>query len=244
VSKVWTLTMRELGGYFVTPLAYVFIVIFLVLAGVVTFNRGQLFELEQADLGVFFQFHPWLHLFLIPAIAMRLWAEERRSGSIELLMTLPVPLWSAIVGKFLAAWVFASLAILLTFPIWITVSVLGDPDHGTIVAGYIASILVAGVFLAIGSAVSAATRSQVIAFVLTAVVCLALLLLGYQPITAFFEGWAPVELVEWLVTLSALPRFESLSAGLIEARDVVYFASAIAGFLAVTGVILSARESW
>ena len=153
--------------------------IFLVLAGALTFYLGGFYERGQADLAPFFNFHPWLYLFLIPAISMRLWAEERKTGTIELLMTLPVTPWQAVLGKFLAAWAFAALALALTFPIWITVNYLGDPDNGVILAAYVGSLLMAGGFLAIGSCLSAATRNQVIAFVLTAVVCFVFLLAGF-----------------------------------------------------------------
>ena len=171
---------RELASYFATPLALVFIVIFLVLAGALAFQLGGFYERSQADLAPFFNFHPWLYLFLIPALSMRLWAEERKSGSIELLMTLPVTPWQAVLGKFLAAWCVAAIALALTFPIWITVNYLGDPDNGAILAAYVGSLLMAGGFLAIGSCLSAATRNQVIAFILTAVVCFAFLLAGFR----------------------------------------------------------------
>src|SRR6201985_2371577 len=160
---------RELRSYFATPLAYVFIVIFLVLAAVFTFQIGGFFERNQADLQPFFRWHPWLYLVLIPAVSMRLWAEERNSGSIELLMTLPMTLWQAVLGKFLAAWCFAGIALLLTFPVWLTVNYLGSPDNGAILAAYIGSFLMAGGFLSIGMCLSAATRNQVVAFITAAV---------------------------------------------------------------------------
>ena len=162
---------REFASYFATPLALVFIVIFLVVALSLTFFFGSFYENGQADLGSFFYFHPWLYLFLMPALSMRLWAEERKSGSIELLMTLPIAPWQAVVGKYLAAWAVAGLALALTFPIWITVNYLGDPDNGVILAGYLGSLFVAGGMLAIGACISAVTRNQVIAFILSALVC-------------------------------------------------------------------------
>src|SRR5690606_27349967 len=161
---------------FATPLAFVFIVIFLLLAGVFAFYLGGFYERGQADLAPFFTYHPWLYLFLIPALSMRLWAEERKSGSIELLMTLPVTVWQAVVGKFLAAWAFTTVALALTFPVWITVNYLGDPDNGVILAGYLGSLLMAGGFLAIGSCISAANRNQVVAFIITVVICFLFLL--------------------------------------------------------------------
>jgi ABC-2 type transport system permease protein len=196
VRNVAILFRRELASYFATPLALVFIVIFLVLAGAFAFYLGGFYERGQADLAPFFNFHPWLYLFLIPALSMRLWAEERKSGSIELLMTLPVTAWQAVLGKFLAAWCVAALALALTFPIWITVNYLGDPDNGAILAAYVGSLLMAGGFLAIGSCLSAATRNQVIAFILTAVVCFAFLLAGFPLVQSLVTGWAPQALVD------------------------------------------------
>lgn len=234
---------RELLGYFVTPLAYVFIVIFLALAGVMTFELGGFYERAQADLRPFFNFHPWLYLFLIPAITMRLWAEERRVGTIELLMTLPIPQWSAVVGKFLAAWCFTGIALALTFPMWITVAVLGNPDNGAIFTGYLGSLLMAGGFLAIGACVSAATKNQVIAFVITVVVCFAFLLAGHQPVLDFFRGWAPQMVVDGVAGFSFLTRFDSLSKGVIDARDVIYFASLIVAALAVNAIVVELRKT-
>src|ERR1700727_1817779 len=178
MSKVWVVFRRELRSYFATPLAYVFIVIFLVLAAVFTFQVGGFFERGQADLQPFFRWHPWLYLVLIPAISMRLWAEERNSGSIELLMTLPITLWQAVVGKFLAAWAFAGIALALTFPFWITVNYLGSPDNGVILASYVGSFLMAGAFLAVGACLSAVTKNQVIAFVITAAACFLFIVSG------------------------------------------------------------------
>ncbi len=190
MAVIRSIARRELRSYFATPLAYVFIVIFLVLTGLFTFYLGGFYERGQADLAPFFNFHPWLYLFLVPAIAMRLWAEERKSGSIELLLTLPVTLWQAVLGKFLAAWLFIAVALALTFPIWITVNYLGDPDNGVIVAGYIGSLLMAGGFLAIGSCISAATRNQVVAFILTVVICFLFMLAGFPLVLDLFSGLA------------------------------------------------------
>ena len=234
---------RELTGYFVTPVAYVFIVIFLVLAGVFTFQLGSLFARGQADLLPFFNFHPWLYLFLIPALSMRLWAEERKSGTIELLLTLPISPAGAVVGKYLAAWVFAGLALALTFPLWITVNKLGDPDNGAIAAGYFGSLLMAGGFLAIGSTVSAATKSQVIAFVISVVLCFALLLMGFSAVQDFFTGWVPVPVLDTLSTFSFLTEFDMLSRGVIEARSLVFFASLIGCLLVANVVVVELRKS-
>ena len=182
MNAVRTIFRRELVSYFSTPVAYVFIVMFLVLTGVFTFYIGNFFERGQADLIPFFSFHPWLYLFLVPAITMRLWAEERKSGTIELLLTLPVSMYQVVLGKFLAAWAFTGIALIFTFPIWITVNYLGDPDNGVILAAYVGSFLMAGGFLAIGAAISALSRNQVIAFILTVVTCFLFLLQNIGPL--------------------------------------------------------------
>ncbi len=234
---------RELAGYFATPVAYVFIVIFLILAGVFTFQIGNLFARGNADLLPFFSFHPWLYLFLIPALSMRLWAEERRSGTIELLLTLPISPAGAVVGKFLAAWAFAGIALALTFPLWVTVNRLGDPDNGAILTGYIGSLLMAGGFLAIGSTVSAANKSQVIAFVISVVLCFAMLLLGFGSVQEFFAGWMPGPLLDTLSTFSFLTQFDMLSRGVIEARSLVFFASLIGCLLVANVIIVDLRKA-
>lgn len=234
---------RELGSYFATPLAYVFILIFLLLSASFTFYIGGFYERGQADLAPFFNFLPWLYLFLIPAISMRLWAEERRSGSIELLMTQPITLWQAVLGKFLAAWCFAAIALALTFPLWVTVEYLGAPDHGAIITAYLGSLLMAGGFLAIGSCMSALTRNQVIAFILGVVVCFAFLLAGFPLVLDAFSGWAPQGLVDAVASLSFLTHFEALSKGVIDLRDVLYFALTITFFLIATSILLDARKS-
>jgi len=239
---------RELKSYFATPLAYVFILIFLVLANAFTFYFGGFYERGQADLAPFFNFHPWLYLFLVPAISMRLWAEERKSGSIELLMTQPVTLWQAVLGKFFAAWIFTALALALTFPIWITVNYLGNPDNGTIFAAYIGSLMLAGGFLAIGSCMSALTRNQVIAFILAVVVCFGFLMAGYPLVLELVSGWAAKLwagpfLVDAVAGLSFLRHFESIAKGVIDIRDVLYFAMLIALFLLATAIALDVRKA-
>jgi ABC-2 type transport system permease protein len=233
---------RELAGYFVTPVAYVFIVIFLFVTGVFTFQLGNFFERGQADLRPFFDWHPWLYLFLIPAISMRLWAEERKQGTLELLMTLPIPLPAAVLGKYLAAWAFAAIALALTFPMWITVNYLGNPDNGVIIAAYLGSLLMAGGFLAIGSAVSALTRNQVVAFVVTVVLCFAFLISGFPPVMGFLSGWAPQAIIDAVASFSFLTHFESISKGVIDVRDLIFFGSLIAVFLFTTAVIIDARK--
>jgi ABC-2 type transport system permease protein len=237
MNPLWTVYKRELAAYFATPLAYIFIVIFLALAGALTFFLGSFFERGQADLAPFFVFHPWLYLLLVPAISMRLWAEERKSGTIELLLTLPVTPVQAVLAKFLAAWSFAGIALALTFPIWITVNYLGSPDNGVIVASYVGSLFMAGAYLAIGSAFSALTKNQVIAFVLTALVCLIFTVSGTPLVLNFFTGWAPANMVEVVSNLSFISNFEAISKGVIDMVSVVYFASVISFFL-FTNVLL------
>jgi ABC-2 type transport system permease protein len=234
---------RELGAYFATPLAYVFIVMFLVLAASLTFYLGGFYERGQADLEPFFVFHPWLYLFLIPAISMRLWSEERRSGSIELLMTQPITLWQAVVGKFLAAWAFAALALVLTFPIWITVNYLGHPDNGAILTGYLGSLLMAGGLLAVGSCMSALTRNAVVAFILGIAACFALLLAGLPLVLDAFRGWAPAGLVDAIASLSFLTHFEEIAKGVVDLRDVLFFAVTMVCFLAASVVLLELHKS-
>ncbi|TAD87828.1 MAG: ABC transporter permease [Alphaproteobacteria bacterium] len=234
---------REFAAYFATPLASVFLCIFLALAGALTFYLGNFFERGRADLQAFFTFHPWLYLFLIPAIAMRLWAEERRSGTIELLLTLPVSTAAAVIGKFVAAWAFCGVALILTVPLWITVTWLGNPDHGVILASYLGSWLMAGAFLAVGQAVSALTKNQVIAFVIAAAVCFVITLAGSPLVQAPFSGWAPASVLEALTNLSFLTRFQAVTRGVIDATDLVYFASVIGTFLVATVAIVDHKKA-
>jgi len=243
MKNVLIIFRRELAAYFATPVAYVFIVIFLVLAGYMTFVLGRFYEVGQADLDGFFGFHPWLYLFLVPAISMRLWAEERKTGSIELLMTLPVTTAEAVIGKFLAAWCFCGIALALTFPVWLTVNYLGSPDNGVILAAYVGSFLMAGAFLAIGACISATTRNQVIAFVITVVVCFGFLLAGFPLVLDLFSGWAPQALVDGIASLSFLTHFANLSRGVLELRDLVYFALVIGAFLYATTIVLAWKQA-
>ncbi len=234
---------RELVSYFATPLAYVFIVIFLVFSGLFTFYLGGFYSRGQADLAPFFAFHPWLYLFLIPAISMRLWAEERKSGSIELLLTMPVSMLEAVLGKFLAAWCFAGIALALTFPIWITVNYLGDPDNGVILAAYIGSLLMAGGFLAIGSCLSAATRNQVVAFIVTIVTCFAFMLLGFPLFLDLFRGWLPQAVVDAVASMSLQTHFSSIQKGVIDFRDLLYFAMVMGFWLFANAVVLDFKKA-
>jgi ABC-2 type transport system permease protein len=243
MRNVQVIFKREFASYFATPLAFVFIVIFLLLAGVFAFYFGGFYTRGQADLAPFFINHPWLYLFLIPALSMRLWAEERKSGTIELLMTLPITAWQAVAGKYLAAWAFAGVALALTFPIWITVNYLGDPDNGAILAAYIGSFLMAGGLLAIGSCISAATRNQVIAFILTVVICFLFLLSGFPLVLNLFDGWAPRAVVDAIASLSFLTHFNSISKGVIDLRDLLYFGTLIAAWLTATVIVLEMKKA-
>ena len=234
---------RELTSYFVTPVAYVFIVIFLFMTGVFTFYLGAFYESNQADLEPFFRFHPWLYLFLIPAISMRLWSDERKSGSIELLMTLPVSITDAVVAKYLAAWTFTAIALILTFPMWITVNYLGEPDNAVILASYIGSLIMAGGFLAIGSCISALTKSQVISFVISVVICFMFIMSGFPMVLDLFESWAPQAVIDAIASFSFLTHFTSIKKGVIDMRDVIYFSALITFWLYVNVVIVENKKA-
>jgi ABC-2 type transport system permease protein len=241
--NLWVVFRRELSSYFATPIAYVFIVIFLFLSGIFTFYLGNFFLRGQADLLPFFSFHPWLYLFLIPALAMRLWAEERKSSTIELLLTLPITITDAVLGKFLAAWIFTAIALILTFPIWISVNYLGNPDNAVIFAGYLGSFLMAGAFLSIGSCMSAVTKNQVIAFVITVVVCLAFILSGFPMVLDFFSGWLPQVVVETISSFSFLTHFSAISKGVIDLRDILFFFSLMAFWLFATAILIEMKKA-
>lgn len=243
MRTTWAIAKREMGSYFASPVAYVFIVIFLLLAGFFTFMVGNFFARNEASLAAFFLWHPWLYLFLVPAVGMRLWAEERRSGSIELLLTMPVTAWQAIVGKFLAAWLFIGLALALTFPIIVTVEYLGSPDYGVIAAGYLGSLLVAGAYLAISNMTSSMTRNQVVSFITSLVICLFLILAGWRPVTDMVVNWAPTWLVDGVAAFSIIPHFDSMQRGVIDSGDVIYYLSIIGFALFTTGVVLRSRRA-
>lgn len=240
---IGTIFRRELASYFATPLAYVFIVIFLVMAGTLAFFLGNFFERGQADLQPFFSFHPWLYLVLIPALSMRLWAEERKSGTVELFLTLPISMGAAVLGKFLAAWAFAGIALALTFPFWLTVNYLGSPDNGVILASYVGSFLMAGAFLAIGACLSALTKNQVIAFVLTATVCFLFTVSGSPVVLGFFEGWTPAGFLSAIASFSFLTHFQAITRGVIDARDAVFFLSVIGTFLIANAVLVDLKKA-
>ncbi|MDH3639483.1 MAG: ABC transporter permease subunit [Gammaproteobacteria bacterium] len=243
MAKVWAICKRELAGYFSTPIAYVFIIIFLFLSGIFAFYLGDFFGRGQADLVTFFSFHPWLYLFLIPALTMRLWAEERRGGTIELLLTLPITMTEAVIGKFLATWIFTGITLALTFPMWLTVNYLGEPDNGVIVASYIGSFLMAGAFIAIGSCISALTRNQVIAFVISLVVCLVFVLSGFPLVLDFFAGWTPEVIVQAISSFSFLTHFDGISKGVIDLRDIVYFLTLIAFWLYANAILIELKKA-
>jgi gliding motility-associated transport system permease protein len=231
MRNVWIIMKRELGAYFGTTLAYVFVVIFVAMSSAFAFYVGNFFGRAQADLVPFFQYHTWLYLILVPAVAMRLWAEERKSGTIELLMTLPVTTWQTIVGKFLAAWLFVGVALALTFPMWITVNYLGDPDNGVILASYIGSFLMAGAFLAIGSFVSALTKNQVIAFIIAAAICFLFVMSGYSLVLGFFRLWAPGFVVSGIEAMSFLSHFQEITKGVISLPALIFYLTIIVFFL-------------
>jgi len=243
MSRVGIIMKRELASYFSTPLAYIFIVIFLVLSGAFTFELGNFYQRNQADLQSFFLFHPWLYLLLIPALAMRLWAEERKSGTIELLITLPVTLVDAVLGKFLAAWLFTGVALLLTFPIWLTVNYLGDPDNGVILASYLGSWLMSGGFLAVGSCMSALTRNQVIAFILTVTSCFVFVVAGYSLVLNTFYDWLPTGVVDVIASLSFMTHFEAISKGVLDLRDLLFFVFFIACWLFATVIVIELKKA-
>lgn len=243
MSAVITLFRRELSAYFSTPLAYVFIVIFLALSGVFTFYLGGFYERNQADLAPFFGFLPWLYLFLIPAVAMRVWAEERKSGTIELLLTLPITMWEAVLAKFLAAWTFIAIALALTFPLWITVNYLGHPDNGVILAAYLGSLLMAAGYLAIGICISATTCNQVIAFIVSLVLCFLLTLSGFSLVLDAFRGWLPTSMLDIIASLSFLTHFQAITKGVLDLRDVVYFVAMIAAWLYASAIVIDLKKA-
>jgi len=234
---------RELLAYFRSPVAYVFIIIFLIANAGCTFLLGNFYDSQQANLELFFLFHPWLYLFLIPAVGMRLWSEECRSGTVELLLTLPVRLTTAVLAKFLAAWAFIALALALTFPMILTVHYLGQPDNGPIIAGYLGSLLMAGAYLAVASCTSALTKNQVISFILSVIVCLVLVLLGWGVMSEVLNTILPVWLTDLIAQFSFTTHFEALRRGVIDLRDLVYFLSVIGFMLLVNVVVLESRKA-
>lgn len=243
IANIKTIAKRELTAYFASPVAYVFIVIFLLLAGFFTFMVGQFFERGEASLSSFFLWHPWLYLFLVPAVGMRLWSEERRLGTIELLLTMPVTTWQAIAGKFVASWAFLALTLFLTFPIVFTVKFLGNPDMGAIFCGYVGSLLLAGCYLAISCMTSALTRNQVISFILSVVICLFLILAGYPPVTRMLEELSRPWLVELVAAFSVMTHFEGFQRGVLDSRDMAFFGLSMLFCLFTTGVVIRSHRA-
>ena len=245
MGNITTIAKRELSAYFASPVAYVFIVIFLLLTGFFTFMVGGFFERNEASLTAFFLWHPWLYLFLVPAVGMRLWSEERRQGTLELLMTMPITPWQAIVGKFVASWVFLGIALVLTFPIVMTVNHLGVPDNGIIFAAYVGSFLMAGAYLAVTCLTSALTRNQVIAFIISVVVCLLLILAGWPPVTNFMTQMFPdtPSLVDFVASFSVMTHFEDFQRGVIDSRHLIFFLSVMGFSLFSTAVVLKSIRS-
>lgn len=243
MGNIWIVTKREFASFFATPVAYVFIAIFLMLSGIFTFFIGNLYERGQADLIPFFNFHPWLYLFLVPAIAMRSWAEERKSGSIELLMTLPISVAQAVLGKFIAAWLVLGLALALTFPLWLSVDFLGEPDHGIIVAAYIGSWLMAGAFLAISTCMSAFTRNQVVAFILAVVVCFLFVVSGSSIVLDAFQPWAGNLILDTVASFSFLSHFEAMAKGVLALNDVGYFFIIMVVWLYASLIVIEQKKA-
>ena len=241
MRNIFVIAKRELGSYFSSPVAYVFLVIFLLLTGFFTFTAGQFFERGEASLGAFFGWHPWLYLVLVPAAGMRLWAEERRAGTLELLMTMPITPWQAIFGKFLASWLFIAIALALTFPVAVTANVLGSPDNGMIFAGYLGSLFLAGAYLAVTCMTSALTRNQVVAFILSVVMCLFLILAGFNPVTDLLVRWASPAFIDTVAAFSVVTHFDGFQKGVIDSRDLAYFLSVIGFSLFATSMALRNR---
>lgn len=243
IQMIGTVFRRELKAYFQSPVAYVFMVVFLILTGFLTFSVARFYERGVADLTPFFFWHPWVYLLLVPAATMGLWAEERRAGTVELLLTMPITMTEAIIGKFLAAWLFITISVALTFPIVGTTAYLGNPDMGVICTAYFGSILLAGAYVAIGMLTSSMSRSQVIGFVLGLLGCLLLLLAGWKPITGFFVRWAPDWLVRAIASFSFMPHYDNMQRGVIDLQDIIYYLSVMVLMILATHIVLDNRKS-
>ena len=243
-SKVKTVFGREFRSYFDSPVAYVFLVAFLVLVGFLTFGVAMFYERRQADLTPFFFWHPWVYLLLVPAATMGLWAEERRNGTIELLLTLPVTLWEALIGKFLAAWAFIGIALALTFPIVCTAAWLGSPDFGAVFCGYLGSFLLAGAATAIGVFASSLSRSQVIGFVIALAITFLMLIIGFDPVVNAVANWGvPSGIVNAVANCSLLQHFESMRRGVVDFADIGYYAGVMVFMLAAAQVVTDSRKA-
>jgi len=245
LGNIKTIAKRELRAYFTSPVAYVFIIIFLLLNGFFTFMVGGFFERGEASLAnCFFMWHPWFYLFLVPAVGMKLWADERRVGTLELLLTMPLAPWEAIVGKFIASWLFLGLALGLTFPIVLTVNYLGSPDNGVIFAAYVGSWLMAGTYLAVSCITSAITRSQVVSFIISVVACLFLILAGFPPVINLLQNLTNWQwLVDVITSFSVITHFDGFQKGVLDSRDIIFFLSVIGFSLFTTSVILRTHRT-
>lgn len=243
MKHLWAIFRRELSSYFAGPMAVVFMTVFVLAIGILTFSIGGWFEAEQANLSAFFLFHPWVYLFFLPAMSMRLWAEERRNGSIELLLTLPIALSHIVMGKFLAAWAMAGVALTLTFPIWISVNYLGAPDNGVILASYVGSFLLAGGYLALGSVLSAVTRNQIIAFILTVALSFVLTISGLPMVLETLRLVLPNAIIDGIASISFLVHFRAITNGVIDGRDIVFFTSVIVISLMLTAIIVDVKKA-
>lgn len=245
IKNIYAITKRELASYFLSPIAIVFLIVFLLLINFFTFAPflGSFYELGISDLRSFFIWHPWIYLVLVPAVAMRLWAEERRVKTIELLLTLPITTTQALLGKFIAAGIFLTIALILTFPVIITAEYLGSPDYGTVVGGYLGSWLMALTYLATGMVCSSLTKNQVISFVIAVIVCLFMALAGFQPVTELMIKWAPQWLVNLIAGIGIIPHYISMQRGVIDMRDVVYFLTLIPLLLFLCHIIVESKKS-
>lgn len=243
IRNISIITKREISTYINSPAAYVFVIIFLMLSGFFTFMISAFFEGGEANLGAFFQWHPWLFLFLVPAIGMHLWSDERRLGTIELLFTMPVTTAECIIAKFLAAWAFIGVALVLTFPMVVTVGHLGHPDYGAIACGYLGSLLLGGAYLAIAAMTSALSKSQVVSFILALVICFLLVAAGWTPVTDMLADWAPRQLIDAVGACGVMPHYISMQRGVIDTRDLVYYASVMGLALFLTGITLKSHRA-
>ena len=243
LGNIYIILKRETKGYFSTPLAYIFISIFCGLTAAFTFYLGAFLERGQADLFPFFESHPWLLVLLVPSISMRLWAEERKTGSIELLMTLPITTFEAVLGKYLAAWFMIAIALVLTFPMWLTVNILGSPDNGVILASYLGSWLLAGQFLGSGSAISAMTKNQVIAFVISTAACFLFVMSGVEAVTKAIEGFVPEYILSIFSSMSSLDHFYEFVKGVIDLRSLMFYGSSIIFWLFINIIIINIKKA-
>ncbi len=243
LGNIYIILKRETKGYFSTPLAYIFISIFCGLTAAFTFYLGAFLERGQADLFPFFESHPWLLVLLVPSISMRLWAEERKTGSIELLMTLPITTFEAVLGKYLAAWFMIAIALVLTFPMWLTVNILGSPDNGVVLSSYLGSWLLAGQFLAIGSALSAMTKNQVIAFVISTAACFLFVMSGVEAVTKAVEGFVPEYILSIFSSMSSLDHFYEFVKGVIDLRSLMFYGSSIIFWLFINIIIINIKKA-